>query len=149
MTKSHSDAFRADRASKLLDRLSGVKQTAPGRWIARCPAHEDKSPSLSIRESDDGRVLIHDFGGCDTEDVLTAVGMQFSDLFTKPLEQHLPPVRGGFSARELLALISHECFVAALIVHDALERPLTKEERDRLLLSSARLSKAKDLSDVH
>ena len=98
MTKSHSDAFRADRASKLLDRLSGVKQTAPGRWIARCPAHEDKSPSLSIRESDDGRVLIHDFGGCDTEDVLTAVGMQFSDLFTKPLEQHLPPVRGGFSA---------------------------------------------------
>ena len=36
-------------AARLLDRLTGVKQTAPGRWIAKCPAHEDRSPSLSIR----------------------------------------------------------------------------------------------------
>jgi hypothetical protein len=41
----------------LLDHLERVKQTGPGRWIARCPAHEDRSPSLSVRELEDGRLL--------------------------------------------------------------------------------------------
>ena len=43
-------------ADVLLSILEGVKRTGPGRWMARCPAHGDKSPSLSIRELDDGRV---------------------------------------------------------------------------------------------
>ena len=72
-------------AAKVLDRLARVKQTGPGRWIASCPAHEDRSPSLSIREIDD-RLLIHDFGGCDTGDVLAALGLNISDLFEPPLE---------------------------------------------------------------
>jgi len=46
-------------AQRLLDRLDGVKRVADGRWMAKCPAHEDKRPSLSIRETDDGRVLLH------------------------------------------------------------------------------------------
>ena len=41
-------------AAKLLDRLPGVRKTGPGRWIAPCPAHEDRRPSLSIRELEDG-----------------------------------------------------------------------------------------------
>jgi CHC2 zinc finger len=42
-------------------------------WMARCPAHRDRSPSLSIRESD-GRLLIHCFAGCTQEDVIVALG---------------------------------------------------------------------------
>lgn len=57
-------------AARVLDRLDGVRPTGTGRWIAKCPAHPDRSPSLSIRETDDGRVLLHDHGGCDTENVL-------------------------------------------------------------------------------
>ena len=53
-------------AAKLLDRLERVKQTGPRRWIAACPSHRDRSPSLSIRELDSGLVLLHDFGGCGT-----------------------------------------------------------------------------------
>jgi hypothetical protein len=65
----------------LLSRLEGVKQTAPNKWFAKCPAHDDRSPSLSIRLTDEGTILIKDFGGCDTGGVLAAVGLTFLDLF--------------------------------------------------------------------
>jgi len=130
----------------VLDRATGVKQTAPGRWSARCPAHEDRSPSLSIRELEDGRVLIHCFAGCETGDVLAALGLSFGDLFNEPLAHHLPPIRGGFSARELLQLSSHEATVAALLTADAQIRALTPEESQRLAQAAARLSKAQELA---
>jgi hypothetical protein len=133
-------------APRIIDRLDGVRQTAPSRWIARCPAHEDRSPSLSVRELDDGRVLIHDFGGCETRDVLFAIGLGFIDLFDKQLAHHFPPVRGGLSARELLRVISHETTVAALLVTEAQSRPLTGEERERLANAASRLAKAEALS---
>ena len=47
----------------LLERLERVTQT-PSGWMARCPGHEDRHPSLSIREGDDGRILIHCHAGC-------------------------------------------------------------------------------------
>ena len=69
-----------DAVGRLLDRLSGVRPTGPGRWIARCPAHEDRSPSLSIRDIDD-RVLVHCFAGCGVGDVLSSVGLTLADLY--------------------------------------------------------------------
>ena len=45
-------------AEQLVSRLDGVKQTGRDRWIARCPAHNDKSPSLAIREVDDRELLL-------------------------------------------------------------------------------------------
>lgn len=68
-------------ASILLNRLDGVKQTGKGRWIACCPAHRDKRPSLAIRELDDGRVLLHDFAGCETSSILAVIGLSLEDLF--------------------------------------------------------------------
>lgn len=134
-------------ADRLLGRLTGVRQTGTGRWISRCPAHEDDSPSLSIRELDDGRVLLHCFGGCETGDVLAAIGLSMSNLFDKPLAHHLPPVRGGFNPRELLELSAHEALVAALIISDAQGRVLTDDERSRLALATARLTKVEGLAN--
>ena len=48
---------------RALDLLEDVRQTGLDQWMARCPSHEDKTPSLSIREGDDGRVLLHCFAG--------------------------------------------------------------------------------------
>lgn len=62
-------------ADAMLSHLDGVKRTGPGRWLARCPAHSDKSPSLSLRECDDGRLLVHCFAECDVESILAAVGL--------------------------------------------------------------------------
>ncbi len=49
-----------------------------GRWsgsagIARCPAHDDHEPSLSVRDGDDGRLLTHCFSGCSAEAVWAAL----------------------------------------------------------------------------
>ena len=49
----------------ILDRLEGVRRCGEG-YMARCPNHDDHTPSLSIREGRDGRILLHCFGGCDT-----------------------------------------------------------------------------------
>ena len=53
-------------------------------FIARCPAHEDRSPSLSIREGQDGRTLLHCFAGCSVESVCHALKIKVSDLFSGP-----------------------------------------------------------------
>jgi len=42
-------------------------------WTARCPAHDDRKPSLSISEGDDGKVLVRCHAGCDQERVIAAL----------------------------------------------------------------------------
>jgi len=52
-----------------------------GKWKARCPSHDDRSPSLSILSGDDGRVLMFCHAGCSTREVADSVGIRVSDLF--------------------------------------------------------------------
>lgn len=66
-------------------------------WIARCPAHEDGSPSLSIGESG-GRVLLHCFAGCTVESVCDALKIKVSDLFSGP--GPVRPRSGAFQTAE-------------------------------------------------
>lgn len=51
------------------------------KFVARCPAHEDRSPSLSVAEGADGRALVYCFSGCETRDIIAAIGLTWSDLF--------------------------------------------------------------------
>jgi hypothetical protein len=134
--------------SKVLDRLDRPKQTRPGNWVAGCPCCQSKrGRPVSVRELEDGRVLIHAFCGCATADVMGAVGLALGDLFEKPLApSSLPPVRGGLSAREILELVSHEATVAALLASDAQARRLTEDESVRLAQAAARLSKAREMA---
>lgn len=60
--------------------LEGVKRSPRG-WKARCPAHKDKSPSLSIREAEDGRILVHCFAGCEVHEICAALGLGVRDLY--------------------------------------------------------------------
>jgi len=125
-------------AARLLDRLHRVKQTGPGQWICVCPAHEDKSPSLSIREVDD-RVLLHDFGGCDTGRVLPALGLSLADLFDKPLAPHVRSASPRIPATDVLAALDHELTVAVLLLEDATSRTLNEQEQSRLALAVSRI----------
>ncbi len=59
--------------------LDGVKRSGRG-WIARCPAHPDKTPSLSIHEGDIG-LLVRCFAGCQTKEIVAALGLELRDLF--------------------------------------------------------------------
>jgi len=65
----------------LLSRLEAVTPAGNGRWKARCPAHDDRNPSLSITAGDDGTALVRCWAGCTTESVCESIGLTLSDLF--------------------------------------------------------------------
>lgn len=68
------------RVEEFLARLKDVRQRGD-RWEARCPAHRDDTPSLSVAVGADGRILLHCFGGCTPEAVVRAMGLRMADLF--------------------------------------------------------------------
>lgn len=74
-------------ASRILSRLSGVRTVGEGKWIAQCPAHEDRSPSLSLRQLED-RLLIHDHAGCKPAAIVAALGLSLVDLFDGGTSRH-------------------------------------------------------------
>jgi len=122
----------------LLDRLQGVRKTGPNRWIAKCPAHGDRSPSLSIRELSDGRILLFDFGQqCSAGDIVAALGLELDALFPpRPSDdRRRPRERRPFYAEDALRLLDHEINEAALLIAVCAECPeqLTPERRDRLM----------------
>lgn len=80
------------RTDLFLSRLDGLQQRGPKKWVAKCPAHQDKTPSLAITELNDGRLLVHDFGGCDTSSVMAAVGLNMGDLFPDGGSEHHHPL---------------------------------------------------------
>ena len=61
--------------------LVRARRVGAGRWLARCPAHDDRNPSLSIGTGHDGRVLLRCWAGCRTSDILAALGLTPKDLF--------------------------------------------------------------------
>jgi hypothetical protein len=134
-------------ADKVLERLRRVKQTRPDNYIAACPCCQSRQGRpLSIRSKDDGRVLIHAFCGCETENVLAALDLGLEDLFDQRLAHQLPPIRGGFSARELLELNAHEAGVVSVLACDAQTRPLTPQELSRLMQAAGRLQRSQDMA---
>lgn len=108
-------------AALLLARLDGVRKTGSGKWSARCPAHEDRTPSLAITETDDGTVLVHDFAGCTALDIMSAVGLGLRDLFRARLDHYVKPRRPLLpTATELLALIEFDLAVIECVFADVL-----------------------------
>ncbi len=80
-------------AQELVSRLERVTKTHDG-WTARCPAHEDDRPSLSIGVGDDGRVLLRCFAGCALEAILAALHLEVGDLFQRGPEDRPTQARG-------------------------------------------------------
>ncbi len=88
-------------AAEVLGRLEKVRPNGSG-WTARCPAHEDRTPSLAIGEGADGQVLLTCHAGCSFEAVVAAMDLQMSDLFA---DDPLPPRRSsGLTLAELATL---------------------------------------------
>ena len=131
-------------ADTLLSCLEGVKRTGPGRWLARCPAHSDKHPSLAIRELDDGRILLHDFAGCAVESVLSAVGLTFTDLHpSRAIAHACKPERRPFPAADVLRAIGFETSIVSIAAaHLSRGDPLAEHDRARLLVAQSRISAA-------
>ena len=58
-------------AEAIAKALDGRK--AGAAWMALCPAHDDREPSLSIRDGEDGKVLVHCHAGCEQADLIAVL----------------------------------------------------------------------------
>jgi len=118
----------------VLSRLDKLKVVNSHNWVARCPAHDDKTPSLSIK-STNGKVLLYCHTGCSTRDIVGALGLELRDLFEKPLPlgaRRDLAVRA--TRRETETAINHECLILAQTlgnrVCDRTIDPLKHQERE-------------------
>jgi len=83
-----SFSLTSEPVARVLSCIQGAKANGRG-WMARCPAHDDRTPSLSIAQGDDGRVLLKCHAGCTHQAIAAALGLAERDLF--------PPAEGAFT----------------------------------------------------
>ncbi|MEE8617986.1 MAG: DNA primase [Nitrosomonadaceae bacterium] len=136
-------------ANTLLSRLSSIKRTGIGRYLACCPAHPDKHPSLNVRELDDGRILVKCFAGCSVEEVLDAVGLELDALFPeRAIGDHIPRERRPFNSSDVLAALTFEINVASIILDRMVnDKDITAGDWLRFKTAADRIRSAKELVD--
>ena len=125
-----------------LARLDGVTQTGKS-YKALCPVHGDKTPSLSVKEGDDGRVLLHCFAGCCVGEIVAAMGLRMADLFAcgagKEYVSKLPCV----SALELRAATDHERLILFIVKADQRAgKVVSQSDLDRTKIALDRIAMA-------
>lgn len=126
----------------LLDALRKVRVTGSNEWVACCPAHDDRSPSLAIKDNGDGRILVHCFAGCPVEEVLGSVGMVLSDLMPKKALDHRVK-RIPFNPRTVIEATAFNSLIVAIAASDmAKGKTLTPEEKSTLWQISGELTEA-------
>lgn len=124
-------------AEVLIPRLDKVRSRGPGSWMACCPAHADRSPSLSIREAADGKILLRCMAGCSLEQIVEAVGLEVSDLFPRRLDtdygkrqkDRFPP----FPWRDAIKILYHHLLVVQMgAARIAMGEPLSEDDRNAM-----------------
>jgi hypothetical protein len=124
------------KTDQILSKLERVKHNGKGKWLACCPAHVDKSPSLAIKETDDGKILIHCFSGCHVSEIVGAIGLELSDLMPDdPLYKKgsKPPV---FNRYEMFDRLAFEVIILSIAVRQLLNGK-TLDANDLLRVAQA------------
>jgi len=125
----------SDRILPLLDK---VKRKGDNSWLACCPAHDDKNPSLAVTEKD-GTVLLYCFSHhCSAADIVHAVGLEYSDLYPEQIkvEGSKPIRKKRFPAEAILEALAEE-FVIAEIGLAALSNGGTLNEKAQARMKEA------------
>lgn len=97
----------------VLSKLPDAKRNGKG-WAARCPAHDDNRPSLSVAKSDAGGALVHCHAGCTPEAIVAGLGLKLADLMpaqAEPIRRPAPKVAhnaGGVFATAAAAVAALE-----------------------------------------
>lgn len=107
---------------KVISRLEKVKSTGTNKWIACCPSHLDKSPSLAISETSDGIVLIKCWAGCSANDIVQAIGLQLRDLFPGNKERRRGPSKAAIEHERMIVRIGQSLQQQGVLEDDDLVR---------------------------
>lgn len=134
----------------LLSQLRRVRRVGAG-WTACCPAHEDRTASLSTAFGTDGRILVHCFAGCAIHEVLGAIGLSASDLFPRQFKGASPEARRELQGLALRAqvracasVLDHEAAVVLIAAGDVDRgRVLNDADHARLAIAADRIRAAR------
>lgn len=126
----------------VLPRLEKVRRRQPGQWSAKCPAHGDRTASLSVREAPNGSVLMNCFAGCCIEEITAALDLQLSDLFPPRERSGREPQRIAkvLTAGQALEILDFEILFAATVsANMARGMTLTEADHQRLITCAGRI----------
>lgn len=138
----------------VLPQLRNVRQRQPGQWSACCPAHDDGGPSLSVRETSEGAVLLHCFAGCTVAEIVAAIGMNLSDLFPPRQTSGHEPKRKArlLTAGQALELLETETnFIAIAAVNLSRGQVLSEADLQRITQAAGRIHwlRAQSMGGLH
>ena len=117
----------------LLGRLDKVKTYGNNKWLACCPAHDDKHPSLSVKLTDDGKILINCWAGCHITNVLAALGIEMANLFPDKISYTKGKKPPKFNRHELFDRLVYESMILYVAV-EQLQQGKLLEEADLMLV---------------
>lgn len=135
----------------LLSGLHKVRRSSNNSWIACCPAHDDRTPSLSIKDIGDGKLLLNCLAGCDTEAILGALGLEWADIMppNQPKEHFIKPAKQRVYATDALRVIGFEGQIVCLAAYDLRKGIVPKEaDMQRLELAMQRINTALEMANV-
>ena len=122
---------------RVLPLLTQLKQSASRQWISLCPAHDDRSRSLSVSIGDEEQVLFHCHAGCTYSEVAGALGMEPKDLFiggngeldTRVRMLEIQQERANRELKEVEARLSKVELLQRSQIHLQYHRALTGDKR--------------------
>ena len=122
--------------NNLLSKLDKVRSTGNGKWMACCSAHNDRSPSLAIKQTDNGKLLLNCFSGCSVIDILAAIGLELSDLMPENPNYQKGNKTPRFNKYELFDRLIHESIILSLAIRQLLNfQDLSAEDEARVLVA--------------
>ena len=133
----------------ILPLLTKARQRQPGQWSACCPGHDDKRPSLSVRETPEGAVLVHCFSGCSADAVVAALGLSLADLFPPRKLSGNEPKRQPrlLTAGQALELLDREAQLVAVAASNMLHGVvLNQNDLTRITQAAGRITWFRDQS---
>lgn len=145
MKNWHTSSFAAAE-SRILPRLHKVKRISEGRYVAICPCHNDKTPSLAVTLKPDGVTLIHCFGcGASGLDICNTLNIAPAALFPpSDNPRYEKQNKQGFSAWQFLHVLERDLLVVLIAANRYLiggERPC-QSDVDYLKNVCARINEA-------
>lgn len=114
----------------VLDKLKQCKEVRRDEWRALCPAHDDHTPSLAIKDNN-GVLLLKCWAGCSIDAICSALSIEKTALFDSDLAD--TPDRPRLNLREVYTGLSHEFLILSLFFSDMAKGANNGElERERI-----------------
>lgn len=131
----------------ILSYLSKVKRVGDGKYMASCPCHTDKTPSLSIKIDTDQTILMHCFScGANGVEICAAIGIDQTSLFPPGDGNYRRQDAIGFSSRQLVHSLGDD-LVRLLVIANEIKNVNGISEDDRRFVAdiAAKVSRGLDM----